>query len=337
MLRVPLALSRRYSLVVLRQGTGDQLRQSPCTSSAAHFTIVGRAMTDLVGVPRRRSKRTLTDTTDAKPVDPKKKPKTKAKVKEAKPVESIKSKGKAKTTKEPTKAAATKAAATKASKPASKTKKKKTASTLEAKMAAHHTVVVGEDGKKRCSWAASPPIYTKYHDEEWGRKIVGDDRKLFEFLSLEGCQAGLSWLTILKKRENYRRHFRDFDIDAVAETTEAEIEAMMGDAGLVRHRGKLLAIVNNAKLVQAISQEFGSFSDYVWGFAPPSRHSKKTKAANPAFTLEAEVMSTALKKRGFKFVGPTCVYAFMQATGMVDDHMPGCFAYKEADEEDNDA
>jgi len=177
----------------------------------------------------------------------------------------------------------------------------------------------------RCAWCLGSPEYIAYHDREWGRP-VRDDRVFFEFLTLEGAQAGLSWSTILAKRANYRRAFADFDPAKVARFTQARVEKLMLDAGIVRNRLKIQGTVRNAKAFLAVQEEFGSFSDYVWRFVggKPIRHRPKTHKNVPATSPESDALSKDLKKRGFTFVGSTIMYAFMQATGLVDDHIVGC-------------
>ena len=190
----------------------------------------------------------------------------------------------------------------------------------------------GEDGKARCSWCLSTPEYVTYHDREWGVP-VRDDRRLFEKLSLEGFQAGLSWLTILRKRENFRKAFANFEAAKVARFTPAKVERLLQDPGIIRHRGKIEATINNARRLAELQEEFGSLSAYVWRHAPDpaSRPKRLTLAAVRALgtSPEAIAMSKDLKKRGWAFVGPTTVYAFMQAMGLVNDHLDGCFV-KEA-------
>ena len=181
----------------------------------------------------------------------------------------------------------------------------------------------------RCSWCLGSPEYIAYHDDEWG-KPVHDDRVFFEFLILEGAQAGLSWSTILAKRANYRRLFADFDPVRVARFTPAKVEKLMQDAGIVRNRLKVEGTVKNAKAFLAVQKEFGSFDRYVWRFVggkPIVSRPKSTKGV-PATTPESDALSKDLKKRGFTFVGSTIMYAFMQATGLVDDHIAGCPAAK---------
>jgi DNA-3-methyladenine glycosylase I len=184
--------------------------------------------------------------------------------------------------------------------------------------------------KVRCNWAGDDPIMIAYHDREWGVP-VHDDRLLFEFLLLEGAQAGLSWSTILRKRENYRAAFDNFDPKTVAGYGEDKIRQLLGNAGIVRNRAKLVSAVANARAVLAIQKEFGSLDNYIWKFVGNrSVHNGWANAADlPDNTPEAEAMSGDLKKRGFKFVGPTICYAFMQATGMVNDHTTDCFRYHE--------
>lgn len=180
--------------------------------------------------------------------------------------------------------------------------------------------------KRRCSWAGNDPLYISYHDEEWGVP-VHDDRLLFEFLILEGAQAGLSWITILRKREAYRRAFCGFDPAVVAGFDEEKIAALLGDAGIVRNRLKIRAAVTNARAFLAVQREFGSFDSYIWGFVggSPIRNNWSNLQELPASTQQSDAMSRDLKRRGFTFVGSTICYAFMQAVGMVDDHTSDCF------------
>ena len=182
------------------------------------------------------------------------------------------------------------------------------------------------DSLNRCPWCESDPLYVKYHDEEWGIPVY-DDRVLFEFLTLESAQAGLSWLTILKKRENYRNAFADFDPVKVARFSMTKVEKLMNDPGIVRNRLKIMAAISNAKLFLKIQEEFGSFSKYSWGFVgnKPMVNKRKSMKDVPATTPESDALSKDLKKRGFKFTGSTIIYAHMQATGMVNDHLDGCF------------
>ena len=182
------------------------------------------------------------------------------------------------------------------------------------------------DKKTRCSWAGEDPLYVKYHDEEWGVP-VHDDRHFFEMLTLEGAQAGLSWITILRKRQAYRKAFANFDVNTVARFTPARIERILQDPGIVRNRMKVESTVTNAKAFKAVQREFGSFDAYIWRFVggKPKRTAPQTMRDVPPKTAESDAMSRDLKKRGFSFVGSTICYAFMQATGLVDDHVAGCF------------
>jgi DNA-3-methyladenine glycosylase I len=184
--------------------------------------------------------------------------------------------------------------------------------------------------KIRCDWAGSDPLYIKYHDTEWGVPLH-DDRRLFEFLILDGFQAGLSWLTILKKRENYRKAFDGFDPLKVATYNSSKITALLSNAGIIRNRLKIEAAIQNAASFLSVQREFGSFDRYIWQFVGGGtlKNRRQTMAAIPAWTKESAAMSTDLKKRGFKFVGPTICYAFMQAAGLVNDHIVGCFRYDE--------
>ncbi len=184
--------------------------------------------------------------------------------------------------------------------------------------------------KNRCQWAANDPLYITYHDKEWGRPVY-DDQTLFEFLILEGMQAGLSWITILRKRENYRRALDNFDAARIARYTTARKKKLMNNEGIIRNRLKIEAIVSNAKACLEVKKEFGSFAKYIWAFVDnrPVINKFKRMVEIPAETETARTMSKDLKKRGFKFVGPTICYAFMQAVGMVNDHTTDCFRYKE--------
>ena len=179
----------------------------------------------------------------------------------------------------------------------------------------------------RCTWPRTE-LDIAYHDAEWGVP-VHDDRVLFEFITLEGAQAGLSWSTVLKKRDNYRRAFADFDPAAVARFTPARIERILADPGVIRHRGKIESTVSNAKAFLAVQKEFGSFDRYVWQFVggAPIVNSRRGLGDIPASTPESDALSRDLRKRGFKFVGSTICYAFMQAVGMVNDHLVECFRY----------
>ncbi len=182
----------------------------------------------------------------------------------------------------------------------------------------------------RCAWAGSDSLFHAYHDEEWGTPVY-NDRTLFEFLILEGAQAGLSWATILKKRPHYRLVFDDFNPQKVARYDEAKIADLLADPGIVRNRLKVNAAVANAKAFLEVQAEFGSFSEYIWGFVGghPKHNAWRALGELPAETEESRRMSKDLKKRGFRFVGPTICYAFMQAVGMVNDHTVDCFRYAE--------
>ncbi len=183
--------------------------------------------------------------------------------------------------------------------------------------------------KTRCEWAGSDPLYVKYHDEEWGVP-VHDDRKLFEFLILEGAQAGLSWLTVLRKRENYRKAFDGFDVKKVARYDTKKKKKLLLNAGIIRNRLKIDSAISNAKAFMEVQKEFGSFDRYMWDFvggSPIVNHRKSLKELPPR-TEVSDVMSEDLKKRGFCFVGSTICYAHMQAVGMVNDHVVGCFRNK---------
>ena len=184
--------------------------------------------------------------------------------------------------------------------------------------------------KPRCDWAGTDPLYIAYHDTEWGVPLH-DDRRLFEFLILEGFQAGLSWLTILKKRENYRTAFNDFDPHKIAAYGSARKKALLSDAGIIRNKLKIEAAIQNAASFLSIQQEFGSFDRYIWQFVGGRTLKNRWRSVSeiPASTRESAAMSADMKKRGFKFVGPTICYAFMQATGLVNDHIVGCFRYNE--------
>jgi DNA-3-methyladenine glycosylase I len=183
---------------------------------------------------------------------------------------------------------------------------------------------------KRCGWVSDDPLYTAYHDEEWGVP-VHDDRVLFEFLLLEGAQAGLNWSTILHKREGYRKAFSGFDPRRVARYDRRKLERLLADPGIVRNRLKVASAVANASAFLAVQEEFGSFDAYVWRFVDgaPIRNRWRRLSDVPASTPESETLSRDLKKRGFRFVGATICYAFMQATGMVNDHLTGCFRHSE--------
>lgn len=183
----------------------------------------------------------------------------------------------------------------------------------------------GEDGVARCAWAGSSPDYQSYHDTEWGFPVSSDVR-LFEKLSLEGFQAGLSWLTILRKREAFRAAFAGFDFAQIASFSNADVERMLGDASIVRHRGKIEAVINNAQRATELVGETGSIAAHVWSFepAPPARARTLADARALTETDASRALARDLKRRGWRFVGPTTMYAFMQAMGLVNDHLAGC-------------
>ena len=176
---------------------------------------------------------------------------------------------------------------------------------------------------KRCNWPGNDPLYIDYHDNEWGKE-VHDDKKLFEFLILESAQAGLSWITILRRREGYRKAFVDFDVNKVAAFTEEDVERLMQDTGIIRNRLKILASVNNAQKFIEVQKEFGSFDKYLYSFMPDGKPITNYTDKIPASTPISDAISKDMKKRGFKFFGTTICYAHMQATGMVNDHLPDC-------------
>jgi DNA-3-methyladenine glycosylase I len=181
----------------------------------------------------------------------------------------------------------------------------------------------GDDGRRRCWWGGSTPDYVAYHDREWGRPVT-DDRGIYERIVLEGFQSGLSWLTILRKREGFRAAFAGFEIEAVARFGERDVKRLLADAGIVRHRGKIEAAIANARAAAALD---AGLADLVWSHAPSGRRAAPRRLADlPAVTPESTALSKELKRRGFRFVGPTTAYALMQACGLVDDHLEGCFA-----------
>jgi DNA-3-methyladenine glycosylase I len=197
-------------------------------------------------------------------------------------------------------------------------------------------LVEGPDGITRCAWHGNLPDYLAYHDREWGRPVA-DDIRLFEKICLEGFQSGLSWLTILRKRENFRKAFAGFDFNKIASFTEKDVERLLQDAGIIRHRGKIVSTINNARRAQELVAEAGSLAAWFWRFEPGADERPKTldwetlraMPTSPTSTL----ISKELKKRGWSFVGPTTVYAFMQAMGMVNDHIEGCFCRAEVEKE----
>jgi DNA-3-methyladenine glycosylase I len=203
-------------------------------------------------------------------------------------------------------------------------------------MAETDGIIRGDDGKGRCFWHGGALDYLDYHDHEWGRPVA-DDRRLFEKICLEGFQSGLSWLTILRKRENFRRAFAGFDFDRVARFTGRDVQRLLSDAGIVRHRGKIESTINNAKRARELVTEAGSLAAYFWRFEPdpksrPKRLDRATLRTMNTST-ESIALSKDLKRRGWSFVGPTTVYAFMQAMGLVNDHLTGCFCRVEAERE----
>lgn len=182
----------------------------------------------------------------------------------------------------------------------------------------------------RCAWTTQDPLYIAYHDREWGVPVY-DDRLLFEFLVLEGMQAGLSWFTILKKREAFRRAFDSFDPELIARYDERKVEELLSDPSLIRNRKKIEAVIHNARCYLSVKEEFGTFKDYIWSFVggvPKINHWKSIKEV-PTRTAESDAMSRDMKKRGFRFVGSTSCYAYMQSVGMVMDHTVDCFRYQE--------
>ncbi|MGA1052448.1 MAG: DNA-3-methyladenine glycosylase I [Ilumatobacteraceae bacterium] len=188
-------------------------------------------------------------------------------------------------------------------------------------------LVLGDDGHARCSWGASTPDYVAYHDHEWGRGVA-DDRRLFEKLCLEGFQSGLAWITILRKRDNFRTAFAGFDPAVVSRFDEADVSRLLGDAGIVRHQGKIRSAIGNAGRALQLIDEFGSLAGYFWQHA---RFGEVAPGALPASTPASAALSADLKRRGWTFVGPTTVYAFMQAMGLVNDHLAGCWVREAAE------
>jgi DNA-3-methyladenine glycosylase I len=191
-------------------------------------------------------------------------------------------------------------------------------------------LILGDVKMQRCPWCEKNELYIDYHDQEWGVPVF-DDIKLFEFLVLESAQAGLSWLTILKRRENYRKLYDNFDPVKVASYNNNKIAELVNNPGIIRHKGKIKASITNAKYFIEIQQEFGSFSNYIWGFVKfkPIINNFVDLSEVPAKTSLSKKISEDLKERGFKFVGPTIIYAYLQAIGIVNDHLQSCFRYKE--------
>lgn len=191
---------------------------------------------------------------------------------------------------------------------------------------------LGDDGLARCGWVGDDAEYRRYHDEEWGVELHGD-RQLFEKMSLEGFQAGLSWITILRRRPTFRLAFRDFDVDAIARFDDADVERLMGDTGIIRNRAKIEATISNARITQQLTADQpGALDRLIWSFRPD--HTDRARPASlseiPAVTAEATALSRALKKVGYRFVGPTTMYALMQSAGLVDDHVVGCWRARDA-------
>jgi DNA-3-methyladenine glycosylase I len=189
-------------------------------------------------------------------------------------------------------------------------------------------LIRGEDGVRRCPWGARTPDYCEYHDTEWGMPVVGDSQ-LFEKVCLEGFQSGLSWLTILRKRSDFRRVFRRFDIDGVARFNSRTVDRLLRDPSIVRHRGKIESTINNARRALDLRDEYGSLASYFWQFEPRRRACPNPM---PPQTPESAALSRDLKRRGWSFVGPTTMYAFMQAMGLVNDHLTGCFARRRCED-----
>jgi DNA-3-methyladenine glycosylase I len=184
------------------------------------------------------------------------------------------------------------------------------------------SLIVGTDARSRCAWVGSDPEYQRYHDEEWGTPLLGD-RAVFEKISLEGFQAGLSWITILRRRHAFRAAFADFDIDRVAAMTPDDVERLVQDATIIRHRGKINAVIGNARITLQLGE---GLSDLVWSFQPASGRPRPTRLSDiPAITPESAALSAELRRRGYRFVGPTTMYALMQSAGLVDDHVAGCW------------
>jgi DNA-3-methyladenine glycosylase I len=184
-----------------------------------------------------------------------------------------------------------------------------------------NSTIVGPDGKSRCHWCSTAPEFLAYHDSEWGFP-VSDDHRLFEKLSLEGFQSGLSWRTILAKRENFRTAFHDFDFDRIAGFTQRDVERLLKDEGIVRHRGKIEAVINNAQHARELVKREGSLAAFIWGYEPDAKQLAEPQTASTS--AESLALSKDLKKMGWKFVGPTTVYAFMQAMGLINDHVADC-------------
>jgi DNA-3-methyladenine glycosylase I len=193
-------------------------------------------------------------------------------------------------------------------------------------------VEIGTDGIPRCPWGVSAPEYQSYHDKEWGRPVHGDDR-IFEKLCLEGFQSGLSWLTILRKRDGFRKAFAGFDPSAVAEFTDADVERLLADSAIVRNRAKILATIGNAQAALRLREQDVSLAALLWSFEPAASQPPQAMAALPALIPESKAFSGELRRHGFRFVGPTTVYAAMQSLGVVNDHLDGCYFRAVCDDE----
>ncbi len=185
------------------------------------------------------------------------------------------------------------------------------------------SVRAGDDGVARCWWCGDDPLYVEYHDQEWGRPSH-DDRHLFEHICLEGFQAGLSWITILRKRDAFNEAFQGFEIDRVARFTVRRVDKLVHNAGIIRHRGKIESAINNARRAIELAEEYGSLDSYFWSYAPKRQRLRVTRRTMPVTSRKSVAMSRDLKRRGWTFVGPTGLYAFMQACGLVNDHVTGC-------------
>ena len=198
-------------------------------------------------------------------------------------------------------------------------------------MTAVVNTIRSDDGAKRCWWCGTDPIYIDYHDNEWGMPVV-DDQRLFEKMCLEGFQAGLSWITVLKKRDAFRRHFKQFDFYKVAKLTEPAIKRMLDDPAIIRHRGKIESTINNAKQAIRMVEENGSLAKFFWQFEPAKHRVLRSRKEIQATTTESTALSRELKRQGWSFVGPTTCYALMQAMGMVNDHLKSCDAWQQIDD-----
>lgn len=192
-------------------------------------------------------------------------------------------------------------------------------------------IITSDDGQRRCWWCGVDPIYVDYHDHEWGQP-VGDDQRLFEKMCLEGFQAGLSWITVLKKREAFRKHFKQFDFHQVVRLKKPAVERMLGDAAIIRHRGKIESTINNAHQALKMVDEFGSLAKFFWQFEPRKPKPLRARDQIQATTPESTALSKELKRRGWSFVGPTTCYALMQAMGMVNDHLKTCDAWQQVED-----